>query len=216
MAKQLVNQALLLLKWAGFSGVNGACYLDALSSLSETKSIELEYVGDDVNDKKERLCAEGGTLASGEELIMKFTYLPAGTTFTSVRDYTLDALNDIRRRTLAGLKQLFVALGGLATSYFVGSSSDSSTATGLSTQLTSVILALFVGAHFFSSLGGFGAPSPIKEAGPTEDSVEEARAMLQDQLRLLAPDDLMVEVSSGENANIFYLYLSRPPSALKY
>ena len=220
MAKQLVKQALSLLKWAGFSGVSGTCYLDALSSLSDTKSIQLEYVGEKVMEKKERLCAEGGTLASGEELILKFTYLPEGNTFTSVRGYTMDALKDIRRRTLAGLKQLFISLGGLATSYLLGSSSDSSTAAGLSTQLTSVILALFVGAHFLSSLGGFGAPQEANEAneaaGSMGDSREEARAMLQDQLRLLAPDDLTVEVSYGETANIFYLYLSRPPSSLKY
>lgn len=217
MAKQLVKQALSLLKWAGFSGVSGTCYLDALSSLSDTKSIQLEYVGDEVMEKKERLCAEGGTLASGEELILKFTYLPEGNTFTSVRGYTMDALNDIRKRTLAGLKQLFISLGGLATSYLLGSSSDSSTAAGLSTQLTSVILALFVGAHFLSSLGGFGAPQEANEAaGSIGDSREEARAMLQDQLRLLAPDNLTVEVSSGKTSNIFYLYLSRPPSSLKY
>jgi hypothetical protein len=212
MAKQLVIQAVKFLELAGFSGVSGTCYLDALSKLSETKSIQLEYMGDEVMERKERLCVEGGTLASDEELILKFTYLPEGT--TSVRGYTMDALNEIRERTLNGLNEMFIALGTMAASYYVGSSSDSSTAAGLSTQLTSVILALFVGAHFLSSLGGFGASK--EAAGSMGDSREEARVELQDQLRLLAPDDLTVEVSSGETANIFYLYLSRPSSVLKY
>lgn len=220
MAKQLVNQALYLLQWAGFSRVSGTCFLDALSKLSETKSIQLEYMGEKVMEKKERLCMEGGTLASGEELILKFTYLPEGNTFTLLRGYTMDALNDIRKRTLQGLQDMFISLGTLAASYLLGSSSDSSTAAGLSAQLTSVILALFVGAHFLSSLGGFGAPNEANDAndaaGSMGDSREEARLELQDHFRRLAPDELTVEVSSGETANIFYLYLSRPSSSLKY